>query len=603
MARLERLVAALALVAGALLLGAPTAGAQGFRTEATPRFDVSIVIEPDGTLEITEMIVQDFGSTPRHGIIRTIPDRLRFDDRYDRVYPIEVVSVTTSEGTPDDVETSSSGGVTTIRVGSEDETITGEHRYTIVYRVRGAMNRFDTHDELYWNALGDDWEQPIGTMRVRVRGPVPIERVRCFQGTYGSTFGCTREELRDGVAVFVQENLGAYVGMTFAVALPPGTVADASPILDERWSLNRAFAREPATVGGAAGLLALVVAGFSFLVWRRGRDLRYVGSPVDQVMGAPAGAGTQAVPLFEPGAGPVEFAPPENLRPGEVGTLVDEEANTLDVTATIVDLAVRGFLVIEEIPKRWFLGKADWKLTRLPKATDELLAYERSLLDGLFEDGTEVELSGLRKTFAARLEKVKDALYKDVVDKGWFPRRPDTIRQTWLGIGIAALLVGLGALVALAWLTHSALLGVPLVVAGLLLVFGAKRMPRRTAKGTAMTRRVGGFRTVIETAEEHTARWAEQEQVFTRLLPYAVVFGVTERWARTFEALGEVPDEMSWYVSTRPFVYAEFAHSLDSFAVTTSGVIASTPSGSGGSGLGGGGFSGGGGGGGGGGSW
>jgi uncharacterized membrane protein len=129
-------------------------------------------------------------------------------------------------------------------------------------------------------------------------------------------------------------------------------------------------------------------------------------------------------------------------------------------------------------------------------------------------------------------------------------------------------------------------------------------MPSRTAKGTAITRRVNGFRRVIETAEEHTAKWAEQENVFTRFLPYAIVFGVTDRWARAFEVLGEAPgDDMSWYVSTRPFVYAEFAESLDSFAVTTSGVIASTPSGSGGSGLGGGGFSGGGGGGGGGGSW
>jgi uncharacterized membrane protein len=199
---------------------------------------------------------------------------------------------------------------------------------------------------------------------------------------------------------------------------------------------------------------------------------------------------------------------------------------------------------------------------------------------------------------------VKDALYQDVVDKKWFVRRPDKIRQTWAGIGTAALVAGIGVTIALAWFTHVALLGIPLVIGGLLLLIGAKRMPSRTAKGTAMTRRVNGFRRVIETAEEHTARWAEQENVFTKYLPYAIVFGVTDKWAKAFEALGQVPsDDMSWYVSARPFVYAEFADSLDSFAVTTSGVIASTPSGSGGSGFGGGGFSGGGGGGGGGGSW
>jgi uncharacterized membrane protein len=215
-----------------------------------------------------------------------------------------------------------------------------------------------------------------------------------------------------------------------------------------------------------------------------------------------------------------------------------------------------------------------------------------------------VQLSDLKKVFAERLTKVKDALYKDVVDKGWFLRRPDKVRQAWVGIGVGALTLALGATFVLAWLTHDALFGVALAVAGVLFVVLARRMPRRTAKGTAITRRVNGFRQVIETAEEHTAKWAEQEHVFTRFLPYAIVFGVTDRWAKAFEPLGQVPaDDLSWYVSTRPFVLAEFADRMDSFSVTTSGVIASTPSGSGGSGFGGGGFSGGGGGGGGGGSW
>jgi uncharacterized membrane protein len=174
----------------------------------------------------------------------------------------------------------------------------------------------------------------------------------------------------------------------------------------------------------------------------------------------------------------------------------------------------------------------------------------------------------------------------------------------WAGIGIAALLLGIGVTVALAYFTKVALLGIPLVIGGLLLIVGAKRMPRRTAKGTAMTRRVNGFRVVIEKVEQHMSHWAEQENVFTRFLPYAVVFGVTEKWAKAFEALGAAPaDDMGWYRSSHPFTYVAFADSMDAFAVTTSGTIASTPSGSGGSGFGGGGFSGGGGGGGGGGSW
>lgn len=591
----------LALVGFVALLLPATAQGSG----STPRFDVEITIEPSGTILVTETIVQDFGSTPRHGIFRYIPNRLHHDDRYDRVYPIDLLEVRASPGTPADVETKEVDGNLVIRIGDPDVEITGAHTYTIVYRVEGALNRFDTHDELYWNAIGADWEQPIGTMRVRVEGPGGVTRVACFQGPIGSTLGCDKARIKDGTGIFVQEGLGAYTAMSVVVAIPPGSVASATSILEERWSLGRAFSRTPATVGGSIGLLALVVGGVGWLTWKRGRDVRFRGSAVDQVMG-PVGSGseTQTVPLFEGGEAPVEFAPPEGIRPGQVGTLIDEEANTLDVTATIVDLAVRGHLVIEEIEKKWFLGKADWRLKRQPKGTDDLLGYERLLLDGLFESGDEVELSDLKKKFAERLQKVRDALYKDVVARKWFLRRPDRVRQTWAAIGTAASLAGVGATIALAWWTKLALFGIPLVIGGVLLLAGARWMPRRTARGTAITRRVNGFRRVIETAETHMSRWAEEENVFPRLLAFAVVFGCTDKWARAFAGLERAAaQDMSWYVSSRPFAYAEFADQMDSFAVTTSGTISATPAGSGGSGFGGGGFSGGGGGGGGGGSW
>jgi uncharacterized membrane protein YgcG len=585
------------------LVPAPAAG-QGFVFEETDRYDVRIEIESSGDLLVTETIHQQFGDTPRHGIFRYIPNRLRYDDEYDRVYPIELVSVETSPDTPDDVETSEEQGHFVIRIGDPDVEITGRHTYEITYRVEGAMNGFESHDELYWNAIGDRWEQQIREANVVVVGPTKINRVACFRGPFGSTARCGRAEIKKGRGLFADANLPPFNGMSVVVALPPGTVASTAPILDERWSLDKAFSRTPTTVGGGVGLLALIIGGIGVLVWRRGRDVRYRGSKIDQVMGGPVETETQAVPLFEKGTSVVEFAPPEDLRPGQVGTLVDEEANTLDVSATIVDLAVRKHLVIEEIPKKWLLGKADWKFRRLPPPEDDhLLPFESKLLEGLFEDGDEVELSDLRKRFAERLGKVKDALYQDMVSRKWFLRRPDKVRQAWTVFGILVLAAGIGITIVLAYFTKLGLLGIPLVVGGTLLLAGAKRMPSRTARGTAMTRRVNGFRVVIEKAEEHMARWAEQQNVFTRFLPFAVVFGVTEKWAKAFEALGELPDDMSWYVSSRPFVYSDFGESIDSFTITTSGTIASTPAGSGGSGFGGGGSSGGGGGGGGGGSW
>ena len=594
------LALALALL-GMLAAGMGPATAQS--AESIHRYEVAIQIQRDDSIVVRETIDYDFGTAQRHGIFRDIPTSLRYDDAHDRTYALDTVSVTGSPGTPVQYETDDAGaGITRIRIGDPDRTITGRHTYVITYRVGGALNGFHDHDELYWNAIGPDWSAPIQRAKVTVAAPGPIDRIACYAGPAGSSLACEKSAAKDGTASFAQASLDPYDAFTVVVGLPKGIVAEPAPILTERWTLRRSFTTTPFTVGGSLLLAALVVGGFGRMVWKTGRDRRYRGSQVDVLMGGPD-TPEQTVPLFEGDAsGPVEFAPPVGLRPGQIGTLVDEVANPLDVTASVIDLAVRKYLVIEEIPKRGWFGKPDWKLTKLRDPDQELLEYERELLDGLFEDGQEVNLSDLRTKFVSRLHRVQDALYRDAVAKGWFAGRPDRIRGRWVAAGIGVLVVG-GVLefVAVRW-TRLALLPLAVILAGLLLIVGAKWMPRRTATGTGLVRRVRGFRTVIATAETNLARFAEKENLFTRYLPYAIVFGLTEKWARAFEALGEPPPDTTWYVSSNAFAYGAFSDAMDGFTVTTAGTIASTPSGSGGSGFGGG-SAGGGGGGGGGGSW
>jgi uncharacterized protein (TIGR04222 family) len=596
---------ALGALVSFLLLALPAAGPSWAQAaESIRRYDVAIRILDDGSVRFTETIEYDFGSTDHHGIFRDIPTRLHVDDTYDRIYPLDVESVSATGGASADHQTEDAGnGKTRIRIGDADETVTGRHTYTIVYVVRGALNGFADHDELYWNAIGDDWAVPIARASATVAAPEAITRIACYRGYVGSTEPCRSAQIDgSGAAAFAERDLLPYEAMTVVAALPKGAVPQPRPILEERWTLGRAFTLSPGTGTAAVGVLVLGVGAFVLLAWRRGRDRRFVGSPVDQVMGNPDGR-DQAVPLLEGDASaPVEFAPPDELRPGQVGTLVDERANTLDVTATIVDLAGRGFLMIRELPKEGWFAKPDWEFVRLEKPQQELLPYERTLLDGLFRDGNEATLSSLRTTFAERLQKVVDELYRDSVQRGWFRDRPDKVRTRWVAIGVGALVLASGLTFVLARWTRFGLVGIAAVIVGIVFLAGASRMPSRTAKGTAMLRRIRGFRTVIEKADTHLSRWAEQEHVFTRFLPYAIVFGVTEKWAEAFERLGAPAQDTSWYVSSRPFVYADFGRALDGFTVAASGTIASTPSGSGSSGFSGG-SSGGGGGGGGGGSW
>ena len=599
---MERVVRSLFVAAVLAVLLAVPAWAQS-TPEVIHDYTVEIRILPDGDLGITETIDYDFGSELHHGIFRTIPTRFPYDDTHERVFPVEDVTVESATA-PADVEVSEDGGVTTIRVGDPDREITGPHTYVLRYRVEGALNAFPDHDELYWNAIGDEWEAPIERARVMVTTPATIQRVACFQGYEGSTEPCARATSDGSAASFGPgRQLAPFEGVTVVVAIPKGAVPEPKPILEERWSAGRAFSLNAGTMTAAAATLA-VLGGALIRMWsREGRDRRFLGSPIDQVMGTTSGE-DETVPLGEGDfEAPVEFAPPEGVRPGQIGTLLDERANVIDVTATIVDLAGRGFLLIQEIPRHGLFSKVDWTVIRLEKDEAELLTYEKKLLDGLFRDGNEVKVSELKTTFAERLHGVEESLYEDAMREKWFRARPDHVRTRWAGRGVLLTVVGAGLTFVLARWTHWGLVGIPVILAGVALALMARWMPARTAKGTAMLRRIRGFRRVIATAETHMSRWAEEENVFTRYLPYAIVFGLTRKWAKAFEDLGIQPDTSSWYVGPHPFTALAFADSIDGFAVTTGGTLASTPAASGSSGFGGGGFSGGGGGGGGGGSW
>ena len=271
-----------------------------------------------------ETIDYDFGDVPHHGIYRDVPVRTDQSgkDGYDRVYPLDVVSVTGSPGTPAQYTVDDEGDDQRIKIGDPDETITGEHTYDITYRVRGAMNAFADHDELVWNAVGTDWSVPIEQATAVVHAPADIQRVavrdgalrvvRCRAPTASST-GDRRRRSRE-------TQLAPYSGMTFSDRDPEGrgrAGADADPggavqlrlgvpgDAQHRRHLRRRCSRcSPAIV--------------IFLVWKFGRDRRYAGSAVDAAYGEGRRHPRCSAPLREAET-PVEFVPPDDLRPGELG--------------------------------------------------------------------------------------------------------------------------------------------------------------------------------------------------------------------------------------------------------------------------------------------
>jgi uncharacterized membrane protein YgcG len=596
--------AAVAMAVALLAVTLASAGAREEGDEWIRRYDVLIQIEPDGTLLIEETIDYDFGDEVRHGIYRYVPRRYEYNADFERVTPLKWLEVEGSAGTPDQWKREATDWYDVIRIGDPDTTITGRHIYTIRYRVEGVLNGFAEQDELYWDAVGTDWDVEIERVTVRVEAPGEVLGVACQAGYTNNSGPCRAATKAGPVATFAADFLYPYQGITVVVGMRKGLVAEPVPILDEIWKFEKAFAITPLTVGLGGVVLAGVLVGLGRLFWLRGRDRRFAGGAVEAAFGA-EGQAVETVPMFDRTPTPVEFAPPEGLRPGQMGTLLNEEANPVDVTATLIDLATRGYLQIEEIEKKGRFAKPNWLLRKVKEPDAELKEYESLLLEHLLGGKPEVGLESLKSNFAKKLGEVQDALYEDVVAEGWFARRPDKARTKWQLLGLGGMVIAGAVVVAAALLTKLALVTTPLVLGGLLLLLGAGRMPRKTAGGYGIMQRTLGFKRMIETAETRSAEFAEKQDLFTEYLGYAVVFGCTEKWAKAFAGLADAPGGYgTWYVAGSTLHMTSLVGALDSFSSVASSTISAAAASSGGSGFsGGGGSVGGGFGGGGGGSW
>lgn len=541
-------------------------------SEEIRSFMSDIHIFKDGRIVVEENIEYDFGSALRHGIYRDIPYRYssglaKYSVRLD------VEDVTNFRDDPYIYEVSQSGGWANIRIGDPDRKITGTHNYRIIYTVKGGIGFFEDHDELYWNVTGDEWRVPILKSGANVYIDEEISgeiMAACYTGPYGSTEqNCNFEDTKSGVKFTTNGSLNGGEGLTIVVGFPKGIFTEPSSATKALWFLydNWAFA------------LPFIVFFGMFYFWKtRGKD--------------PETAGVIAV----------KYEPPEDLSPAEAGTLIDERANMLDITSTVIDLAVRGFLTIEEQKSTifYFFNNTDYKLIRTEKSDEELKSYEKSVLSGLFSGKKTNKVSQLRNKFYTRLPGIKKALYKELVSNKYFPTNPENVRTIYKWIGIGSMFVGF-------FLMALFPLGFCILLSGLIILIFSRYMPRKTKKGSLKNEELLGFREFIDRAEKDRIEKLAKDDptLFDRVLPYALVFGLEDKWAGAFKDLYKEPPK--WYRSSNygnVFSPNIFVNDIGRSLGVMNRSLSSTPRRSGGSGFSsGGGFSGGGGGGGGGGSW
>ncbi len=573
-------------------LGNPTS--VGSQTNWTIKsFDSSIEIKSDGVVQVSETIKVNFQNLEKHGIFRELPYQYKNSDGTHTYLEFSINQVLRN-GNTEDFSQTTSDGLLVLKIGDPDKTLSGEQTYQISYQVVGALKGYSEFDELYWNVTGNGWEVEIEKATAAVTLPKEgLIQQSCYQGGAGSIESCLVDKDSETIVNFsTTKSLLTAEGLTIAVGYSKGMV----PLLvgeSPKTIWNKIF--EPASMVSGLTVLLIGIISISYLWLKKGRDSWFGRNYL-------FGKREETKPVGETETIAVEFSPPENLRPAELAALMDEKVQTLDVTATLVDLANRGFLTIKEEPKKWVFGNSDYVFSSLKKDSKELREYEEELLLRLFDDSDETRLSKLKNKFYKDLAIIKEKLYQNLVDQKFFQDNPTKVRLYYsLGAGIVILLgaglIWLGSISIQGILFDS---GVGLVLVGIVFLIIAQAMPRRTALGRQMYARAKGYYLFIDKAEKYRQQFFEKKNLFNEVLPYAIAFGMTEKFAKAFEKMGLEPDQPSWYSGSRAFNTMVFASSMNSFSNSVSSSMASTPSSSG---SGGGGSSGGGFGGGGGGSW
>jgi hypothetical protein len=568
-----------ARVAFLLLLacwGAPGAAQRSYTID---RFDAVIAVQRDGSIQVTETITARFvGSW--NGIYRTIPVKYRTAQGLNWTLGLSLQRATDAEGRPLRVEASRERHYIKFKVwvpGAADATRT----IVLRYRATNGLRFFEEHDELYWNVTGDEWDVALGAAAARIELPPGTGGIRAiaFNGAYGSTAQDARVET-SGTTVRItmphalgfHEGLTAVVGWNKGVVVEPPATARAAAVAGSNWPL----------------VIPIPIFLLVFFIWRRhGKDPR-------------------RLPIA------VQYEPPRELTPAEAGTLLDNSADLRDITATLVDLAVRGYLKIEEYEENKLFGLLSgrgYALRRLDRpAGPELAPHEQRMLDGLFRrHGERVELSDLKDEFYSELPGIKNGIFDRLRARGFYHARPDRVRAWWMVgavvLGAAVAIVG-GAMADAFLLTPVPFIVAGALVAGILLCFSLI-MPARTLAGTRTLEQVLGFEEFLRRVEsEHLKRIIiGHPELFDRYLPFAMAFGVERKWAKAFDGIYTQPP--TWYVgpSAMRFNLSSFSSNLAQMTSVAASTLTSAPRSSGGSGFGGGGSSGGGGGGGGGGAF
>ncbi len=397
----------------------------------------------------------------------------------------------------------------------------------LTYTVIGALRVYPDGDQLWWDVLPQDrYGFSVGSSVITVQLPDGLAPREGIDPVV--TYGTPADVTVNGTVVRASARGAIPSGQEFSLRIQyPHTPQARQPNWQPDWDAQRIFEETAAPLINLALIalsLAVGVGGvvFAFVQYRtRGKD---------------------------PAIGPIpEYLsdPPSDLSPALVGTLLDEKADIRDVMAIILDLAHRGYLVIEEDRAEGLFGigyTSSFTFKRTEKPLDDLNRFEERLLRGIFPRNTmQRSLESMRNVFYVTLSSIQRELYREMVRQGFYTKDPETVRQGWVGGGILLCALGVigGFLLFAEIITPPSgifTLGLPpiaLVVVGAAFIAVSGGMPVKTRKGAEEAAKWRAFEHYLRHLERYGDVAAAADR-FDAYLPYAVAFGINREWMERF---------------------------------------------------------------------
>lgn len=558
--------------------GLPAAASSPPTAEKILSFHSEITVHPDASMTVTETItVNSTGQEIKRGIYRDFPTR--YKDRYGQNYVVDfAVKEVLRDGKAVAYHFENLKNGVRVYMGKSDFFLEpGRYTYRITYTTNRQLGFFDDFDELYWNVTGNGWTFPIDRVSAVVRLPEgaaeAVREIDAYTGSCGEKGkDFTASTGRSGEVLFkTKRPLLPEQGLTIVVSWPKGLVTEPTAAAKARYWIDD-------NKGVCVGLLGLGILLFYYmLVWARyGKD-------------PPRGT---IIPLFEP---------PQKLSPASLRFLAHMGYDDKVFTAAVINMAVKGYVTIEERDDGFTVKKTGAKDADLSK---EERAAAAQLFAGSIDTrkvGSEgrVALHGARIDLQRSLQHTLDKTYfsanrryffvgllisfalmigSSIYGPGgavplaifmstWFAFWTlgvvlllRSVFSLWKGVStggthrgvlfrravflslfsIPFVLVEIGVLIAIIIATSAAF--IMIVVAMVLInILFFRLLQARTATGRKLMDGIEGFKMYLATAEKDRLNLLNPPDrspaLFEKYLPYALALDVEQEWSEQFSEI------------------------------------------------------------------